>query len=109
MGSLITEPQAVSTADSTCCGGSCSDGTDVIASDTRDATWSGVIDPLVSVRAVVSAHPAAVSIFHTFGIDTCCGAGASLRDAAKSAGADLESVLISLDAQFGSHGATRPG
>lgn len=55
----------------------------------------------LTVREVLSAFPASVSVFHTYGIDTCCGAGASLRNAAVTAGADLDSILISLQAQFG--------
>lgn len=97
-------PLAALTGSSRCdCG--CSSADDDRATGSTGLSSSGAITGDATVRDVLTAHPAAVSVLHTFGIDTCCGAGASLRDAALTAGAELNAILISLDAQFGSRGA----
>ena len=110
MASLIAFPRAsLPAADATSCDYGCSDCTESDTIAAPDDAWSGTISAGLSVRDVLLAYPKAISILHTFGIDTCCGAGASLGDAAATAGANLESVLISLNAQFGSRSVARAG
>ena len=91
--------------DSSRCACGCSSAADDRATGSAGLSFTGAITGDATVRDVLTAHPAAVSVLHTYGIDTCCGAGASLRDAARTAGAELNAILISLDAQFGSRGA----
>jgi hypothetical protein len=108
MSSFIAHPtSALPPSDATSCG--CSGCSESEAITAPVETPFGAISAAASVRDLLLAHPQAVSILHTFGIDTCCGAGASLRDAAAHAGADLGSVLVSLDAQFGSRQVARTG
>lgn len=97
----ISAPRAAETGSSRCACG-CSNAAADRTTESAGHTVETAITGDVTVRDVLTAHPAAVSVLHTYGIDTCCGAGASLHDAALTAGAELNAVLISLDAQFGS-------
>lgn len=83
------------------CGCGCSSTSDEGSTGAAASRTNGPIREDQTVRDVLVAYPSAVSVLHTYGIDTCCGAGASLRDAAATAGADLEAILVSLQAQFG--------
>ena len=51
-----------------------------------------------TVNEIIAAHPAAVSVFNTFGIDACCGGDAPLGEAARRDGASLDALLAALDA-----------
>ncbi len=51
-----------------------------------------------SVDAVMRKSPAAQAVLDRFGIDTCCGGTASLRDAALHAHLDPAMVLDALNA-----------
>lgn len=52
-----------------------------------------------SVDAVMQKSPTAQAVLDRFGIDTCCGGSASLRDAALHAHLDPAMVLDALNAQ----------
>lgn len=54
------------------------------------------IDPNWSVNEILQRHPETVGVFNTFGIDSCCGGGASLFEAAYRDGADPEVLLQEL-------------
>jgi len=54
------------------------------------------IDPTASVNDVISRYPATISVFNKFGLDTCCGGGAPIVDAARRDGADLGALLAEL-------------
>ena len=54
------------------------------------------IDPTASVNDVISRYPATIPVFNKFGLDTCCGGGAPIADAARRDGAYLGSLLEEL-------------
>jgi regulator of cell morphogenesis and NO signaling len=51
------------------------------------------IDQELSVNEVMKRYPATMEIFNRFGIDTCCGANASVTEAARRDGVDVEALL----------------
>jgi regulator of cell morphogenesis and NO signaling len=55
------------------------------------------VDPTLTVDDVMARHPRAMTVFNEFGIDTCCGAGSTIRDAAVRDGADLARLLEALE------------
>lgn len=55
-----------------------------------------VIDPAVTVRETMTRHPRTRDVFSRFGVDTCCGSGIPILDAAHRDGADLEGLLAAL-------------
>ena len=57
-----------------------------------------VIDPSVTVRETIARHPETEDVFARFGLDTCCGSGVPIIDAAHRDGADLEALLQALRA-----------
>ena len=71
---------------------------------TRDAR---AIDTAATVNEILAQHPATVSTFNTFGIDACCGGNASLDEAARRDGADLDALIAALDAIIDGAGSTR--
>ena len=57
-----------------------------------------VIDPSVTVRETIARHPESKAVFTRFGVDTCCGSGVPIIDAAHRDGADLDQLLEALRA-----------
>jgi hypothetical protein len=57
-----------------------------------------VIDPTVTVRETIARHPETKEVFARFGLDTCCGSGVPIIDAAHRDGADLDALLAALRA-----------
>lgn len=51
------------------------------------------ITPATTVDDVLARYPITFSVLNAFGVDSCCGGSASLREAAAHALAD-ESVLL---------------
>ena len=58
------------------------------------------IDPRMTINEILLDHPAAVSVLNGFGIDTCCGGGSSLAEAAEENGIELEALLTELDREL---------
>jgi iron-sulfur cluster repair protein YtfE (RIC family) len=58
-----------------------------------------VIDPSVTVRETIARHPETKAVFTRFGLDTCCGSGVPIIDAAHRDGADLDALLQALRAE----------
>jgi len=54
------------------------------------------IDTSVSVNAMVARHPETMPVFNRFGLDTCCGGGAPIAEAARRDGADLNALVQAL-------------
>jgi regulator of cell morphogenesis and NO signaling len=54
------------------------------------------IDPNWSINELLRRHPETVGVFNAFGIDSCCGGGAALFEAAYRDGADPEALLHEL-------------
>jgi regulator of cell morphogenesis and NO signaling len=50
-----------------------------------------------TVNEILTAHPAAVAVFNSFGIDACCGGDASLSEAARRDGANVDALRAALD------------
>ena len=59
---------------------------------------STIVDTSATVNEIFVQHPAAVSVFNTFGIDACCGGDATLIEAARRDGADVHAMIAALDA-----------
>ena len=55
-----------------------------------------VIDSSVTVRETIARYPETKSAFTRFGLDTCCGSGVPISDAAQRDGADLDALLAAL-------------
>jgi regulator of cell morphogenesis and NO signaling len=54
------------------------------------------IDTRVSVNEMVAQHPETMPVFNRFGLDTCCGGGAPIAEAARRDGADLDQLVKAL-------------
>ena len=50
-----------------------------------------------TVEQVIKADPSLGSVFAAHGIDTCCGGGATLAEAAAHSGMPLDALLHALD------------
>lgn len=59
-----------------------------------------VLDPTLTVNAVLARWPSTVAPLNALGIDCCCGGGASLRAAAAEAGVPLDVLLAALRASI---------
>ena len=56
------------------------------------------IDARLSVNDLIRLYPVTVSVLNAFGIDACCGGAASLGEAARRDGVDLDELLRALGA-----------
>jgi iron-sulfur cluster repair protein YtfE (RIC family) len=54
------------------------------------------IDPTMTINEVIAQHPATIAVFNHLGMDTCCGGGVSVSDAAHRESLDVTSVLSAL-------------
>ncbi|CAN5909042.1 hypothetical protein BH11GEM1_BH11GEM1_09230 [soil metagenome] len=54
------------------------------------------IDPTLTVRETTALHPETRAVFTSFGVDTCCGAGVPIADAAHRDGADVDALFDAL-------------
>jgi iron-sulfur cluster repair protein YtfE (RIC family) len=54
------------------------------------------IDVRSTVNELIVRHPETIETFNRFGIDTCCGGGEPIADAARRDGADLDALLAAL-------------
>jgi iron-sulfur cluster repair protein YtfE (RIC family) len=52
------------------------------------------VDRAVTVNEILVHHPASVATLNAFGIDACCGGDASVEDAARRDGADVDALLV---------------
>ena len=50
-----------------------------------------------TVDAVIARHPAAIHVLNAWGIDTCCGGGTSLEEAAKLARVKPAALIASIE------------
>ncbi|MEO7363364.1 MAG: DUF542 domain-containing protein [Gemmatimonadaceae bacterium] len=63
--------------------------------------WSSSVDATKTIAeetvdAVMAAHTKTMAVFNAFGVDTCCGAHRSVRDAAIEDGADEAELVAAL-------------
>jgi regulator of cell morphogenesis and NO signaling len=54
------------------------------------------IDPAATVNQVVHEHPSTVTVFARHHIDSCCGGGLPVEEAARRHGVDLDALLAEL-------------
>ncbi len=57
-----------------------------------------IIDPSMTVNEIVTRYPATVAVFNRFGVDSCCGGGVPLADAARRDEVDLDAIVEALRA-----------
>lgn len=55
-----------------------------------------VLDRGMTINAIVARHPETIPVFNRLGIDTCCGGGVSVEEAARRDGLVLEAVMSDL-------------
>jgi regulator of cell morphogenesis and NO signaling len=71
----------------------------------RAATFHAILDPAMTVDHVLLTYPCTVTAFNAFGVDTCCGGGASLEGAAMRAQITPRALLAALDGAIAACGA----
>ena len=54
------------------------------------------IDIASTVNEIVAQYPETITVFNQFGIDSCCGGGVPVVNAARRDGADLDALLAAL-------------
>ena len=54
------------------------------------------IDKGSTVNEIVAQYPDSISVFNQFGIDSCCGGGVPLADAAHRDGANVDELFAAL-------------
>jgi iron-sulfur cluster repair protein YtfE (RIC family) len=54
------------------------------------------IDPTMTVKETMALYPNTRNVFNHFGVDTCCGSGVPIVDAAHRDGAELTVLLAAL-------------
>jgi len=50
------------------------------------------------VNNVIKQYPKTIGVFNRFQIDACCGGARTIEDSASADGADLEALLVELNA-----------
>lgn len=61
-------------------------------------TQTPTFTPFDTINAIVLRQPAALTVLHQFGLDTCCGGTLALAEAAARHGLDVHEILRALDA-----------
>lgn len=59
---------------------------------------TSIIDPSWTINETVTRLPDTLPVFDAFGLDSCCGGGHPIREAARRHGLDLEALLTALNA-----------
>ncbi len=54
-----------------------------------------------TVDGLMASHPATMAVFNAFGVDTCCGAHRTVRQAAEEDGADPVELVAALRQTIG--------
>jgi regulator of cell morphogenesis and NO signaling len=54
------------------------------------------LDPAQTINEIVARHPETIAVFNRFGMDTCCGGGVSVDEAARRDGLDIGQILSAL-------------
>ncbi len=55
------------------------------------------IDPNSTLSEIVRRYPAARGVFNAHGLDTCCGGGLPVAEAARRHGLDLAALVAALE------------
>jgi hypothetical protein len=54
------------------------------------------LDPNLTINEIVARFPETIAVFNRFGLDTCCGGGVRVDEAARRDGLDVASVVAAL-------------
>ncbi|HVB31500.1 MAG TPA: DUF542 domain-containing protein [Gemmatimonadaceae bacterium] len=54
------------------------------------------LDPGRTVNELIARDPRTIAVFNRFGLDTCCGGGDAIAEAASREGVDLDALLAAL-------------
>ena len=54
------------------------------------------LDTRMTVNEIVARYAETIPVFNRFGMDTCCGGGVSVDQAARREGVEVEAVLAAL-------------
>lgn len=60
-------------------------------------TLTAKFDLNQTINEIVADHPETISVFNRFGLDTCCGGGVRVDEAAKRDGVDAADVIAALN------------
>jgi len=55
------------------------------------------LDPELTINEIVAAYPETIPVFNRFGLDTCCGGGVCVDEAARRDGIDAEPIVAALN------------
>jgi regulator of cell morphogenesis and NO signaling len=55
------------------------------------------LDPTRTINQIVAEHPETMAVFNRFGLDTCCGGGVCVDEAARRDGIDPAQVIAALN------------
>lgn len=54
------------------------------------------LDPAQTINEIAARYPETIAVFNRFGMDTCCGGGVSVEEAARRDGLDVAQILSAL-------------
>lgn len=54
------------------------------------------LDLSLTINEIVARHPETIPVFNRFGMDTCCGGGVTVEEAAQRDGIDAAAVVSEL-------------
>ncbi|HET7372617.1 MAG TPA: DUF542 domain-containing protein [Gemmatimonadaceae bacterium] len=54
------------------------------------------LDPSLTINEIVARYPETIAVFNRFGMDTCCGGGVPVDEAARRDGLNLDQILAAL-------------
>ena len=60
-----------------------------------------IITGNLTINTVVQRYPATLGVFNSHGLDTCCGGGLAIAEAARRHGLRLAELLAALEAAAG--------
>ena len=55
------------------------------------------LDRSMTINEIIARYPQTMLVFNELGMDTCCGGGASVEEAATRDGLDADSVITALN------------
>lgn len=54
------------------------------------------LDASLTINEIVARYPETIAVFNRFGMDTCCGGGVPVEEAARRDSLDLGQILAAL-------------
>jgi iron-sulfur cluster repair protein YtfE (RIC family) len=61
-----------------------------------DMATAATLDPTLTIKEIVARFPETIPVFRRFGLDTCCGGGVRIEEAAQRDGLDAADVLAAV-------------